>query len=116
MHLKGFPALGGNTNQSLSRRGPRLDRRWLLLTQLGGGSLTYDRPNGHFFADNSSRSLFHSHALPLLPLGFYPASRWLRDQLALPPIAGAKVVPRYFFHLLDGIEVLIDPDGVELAA
>ena len=38
--------------------------------------------------------------------------RWLRDNV-LPPACVEMPVPRYFMHLRDGTEELLDPEGAE---
>lgn len=37
-------------------------------------------------------------------------------RLALAPWTEERIVPRYYMHLVDGHDVLLDLDGVELAA
>lgn len=38
----------------------------------------------------------------------------LRDSTALPPPYGRADVPRYFLHLRDGTDQLLDPEGIVL--
>lgn len=40
----------------------------------------------------------------------------MRDMLVLPPDEELLCMPRYFFHLIDSIDVLLDPEGILMPA